>query len=345
MKMRNMAANMFSVLIVAGVVGLGVLGVARQQITAPGPHEEPVEFQVAKGAKMVEVAENLAKSGAVSSAMMFRLAARYSGKERSIKFGDYEIPAKANMEEILELLASGGNVQYRVTIPEGMTSAMAVARLMAEEKLTGKIEVAPPEGSLFPDTWQFQRGEDRNAVIARMQAKMIRVLDDAWENRDPDSPLKSKAESRITSPSQRPRPMILASIIEKETRPAEHGTVASVFINRLRRGMRLQTDPTVIYGLTAGEAPLGRGLTRSELRKKTPYNTYLIDGLPPTAIANPGEASIRAAAQPDETPYLYFVADGTGGHAFAETLQEHNRNVAAWRRIERERKEAGTANE
>lgn len=334
MKMRNMAANMFSVLIVAGVVGLGVLGVARQQITAPGPHEEPVEFQVAKGAKMVEVADNLAKSGVVSSAMMFRLAARYSGKERSIKFGDYEIPAKANMEEILELLASGGNVQYRVTIPEGMTAAMAVARLMAEEKLTGTIEVAPPEGSLFPDTWQFQRGEDRNAVIARMQAKMIRVLDDAWENRDPDSPLKTKAEL-----------LILASIIEKETRPAEHGTVASVFINRLRRGMRLQTDPTVIYGLTGGEAPLGRGLTRSELRKKTPYNTYLIDGLPPTAIANPGEASIRAAAQPDETPYLYFVADGTGGHAFAETLQEHNRNVAAWRRIERERKEAGNANE
>lgn len=334
MKMRNMAANMFSVLIVAGVVGLGVLGVARQQITAPGSHLEPIEFQVAKGAKMVEVAENLAKSGAVSSALMFRLAARYSGKERAIKFGDYEIPAKANMEEILALLASGGNVQYRVTIPEGMTSAMAVARLMAEEKLTGKIDVLPPEGSLFPDTWQFQRGEDRNAVIARMQAKMISVLDEAWENRDPDTPLKSKAEL-----------LILASIIEKETRPAEHGSVASVFINRLRRGMRLQTDPTVIYGITAGEAPLGRGLTRSELRKKTPYNTYLIDGLPPTAIANPGEASIRAAAQPDETPYLYFVADGTGGHAFAETLQEHNRNVAEWRRIERERKETGTANE
>lgn len=334
MKMRNMAANMFSILIVAGVAGLAVLGYAREQIKAPGPLEAPVEIQVAKGARMSQVSKDLAAKGAISSDFLFRLAARYSGKDRSLKFGDYEIPPKATMEDILALLATGGNVRYRVTIPEGMTVAMAVDRLLAEERLSGEIKDLPREGTLFPDTWDYVRGEDRNAVISRMQAKMNRVLDEAWETRDPDLPLESKEDL-----------LILASIIEKETRPQEHGKVASVFINRLRRGMRLQTDPTVIYGITEGRAPLGRGLTRTELRQKTPYNTYVIDGLPPTAIANPGEASIRAAAQPESTPYLYFVADGTGGHAFAETLEEHNKNVAVWRRIERERQENATTNE
>lgn len=333
MRMRNMAANTFSILIVVGVVALAVLGVARERINAPGPHEEPVEFQVAKGARLGQVSEDLAEKGVISSDFLFRLAARYSGKDRQLKFGDYEIPANANMHEILALLSSGSNLRYRITIPEGITVAMAIERLRAEEILAGEIEELPREGSLFPDTWSIQRGEDRNAVVTRMQAKMNQILDEAWANRDPDTPLKSREEL-----------LILASIIEKETRPEEHGKVASVFINRLRRGMRLQTDPTVIYGITEGKAPLGRGLRRSELRQRTPYNTYVIAGLPPTAICNPSEASIRAAARPEETPYLYFVADGSGGHAFAETLEEHNRNVAAWRQIERERRENATTN-
>ena len=161
---------------------------------------------------------------------------------------------------------------------------------------------------------------------------MNRILDEAWENRDPATPLRSKEEL-----------LILASIVEKETRPQEHGKVASVFVNRLERGMRLQTDPTVIYGITKGAEVLGRGLRRSELNRETPYNTYIIDGLPPTPICNPGEASIRAAANPESTDFLYFVADGTGGHAFAETLEQHNRNVEAWRRIEQERRESGSS--
>ena len=327
MKTRNLAANMFSILIVVGLVILGVLGVARERISAPGPASEPVFFQVAQGAKFANVADELEDAGAIRRAFLFRLAARYSGKDRRLKYGEYEIPARASMEEILDLLSTGGNVRHFVTIPEGMSVAMAVDRLMAEEKLTGEVSELPPEGSLFPATWDFQRGEDRDAVIKRMQAKMNAVLDDAWENRDSDLPLSSKEEL-----------LILASIIEKETRPQEHGKVASVFVNRLRQGMRLQTDPTVIYGITKGTESLGRGLRRSELNRATPYNTYVIDGLPPTPICNPSEASIRAAANPDSTPYLFFVADGTGGHAFAETLSEHNRNVEAWRRIERERR-------
>ncbi len=334
MKMRNMAANTFSVLIVCGIVGLAVLGVARERIKAPGPHDEAVEIQIARGARLGQVSEQLETKGAINSEFLFRLAARYSGKDRQLKFGDYRIPPGANMEEILALLSSGSNVRHRITIPEGMSVAMAIDRLAAEKKLSGEISVLPPEGSLFPDTWEFQRGEDRNDVIARMQKRMTQILDEAWANRDPDTPLRSRQEL-----------LILASIIEKETRPEEHGKVASVFINRLRRRMRLQTDPTVIYGITEGKEPLGRGLTRSELRKRTPYNTYVINGLPPTAICNPSEASIRAAARPEETPYLYFVADGTGGHAFAETLREHNRNVAAWRRIEQERRENRSDND
>jgi UPF0755 protein len=329
MKTRSLAANMFTILIVLGIVVLALLGTARQRISAPGPSAEAIAIQVERDAKFPNVAKELEEKGAIRQAFLFRLAARYSGKDRELKYGDYEIPPRASMEEILELLSTGGNVHHFMTVPEGMSVAMAVERLVGEEKLTGQIVELPPEGSLFPDTWSFQRGEDRVAVIARMQEKMRRVLDEAWENRTPDTPLKSKEEL-----------LILASIIEKETRPQEHGKVASVFINRLKRGMKLQTDPTVIYGLTKGQEVLGRGLRRSELNRETAYNTYIIDGLPPTPICNPGEASIRAAADPEETDFLYFVADGTGGHAFAATLEEHNRNVAEWRRIEQERREA-----
>jgi len=198
---------------------------------------------------------------------------------------------------------------------------------MAEERLTGEVAEIPPEGSLFPDSWDFQNGDDRATLIKRMQDKMQAELDAAWAERDPDLPLKSKEEM-----------LILASIVEKETRPNEHKKVASVFFNRMRQGWKLQTDPTVIYGITLGQRPLGRGLKKSELNAKTPYNTYVIEGLPPTPIANPGRDSIRAVANPAETDYFFFVADGTGGHAFARTLPEHQKNVAAWRKIEQERK-------
>jgi len=332
--MKSVASNVLTILIVAGVVFTVALGIAQQQVSANGPAQEAVRVTVERGSNWTEVAGTLKEKGAISSGLLFRLAARYSGKARDLKFGEYEIAPGASMEEIIALMATGGNVLYQVTVPEGMTVAMAVDRLMANEDLTGEITELPPEGSLLPETYNFEPGAERSAIIARMQAAMDEALDEAWAARDPDLPLKSKEEL-----------LILASIVEKETRPQEHGKVASVFVNRLRRGMKLQTDPTVIYGITAGKAPLGRGLRRSELRAPTPYNTYVIPRLPPTPIANPGRQSLMAVAQPAETDYLFFVADGTGGHTFSTNLDDHNKAVARWREIERQRKrdEAGAA--
>ena len=220
------------------------------------------------------------------------------------------------------------DTRYRISVAEGVTSWQVMDALHGIDLLTGEIE-RPEEGSLAPDSYEVRAGDTRASVIERMQDAQRVLLEAAWEGRSDAVPLSTPQEL-----------LILASIIEKETGvPEERGTVASVFVNRLKRGMRLQTDPTVIYGLTEGKAPLGRGLRKSELAKRTPYNTYVIEGLPPTPIANPSEASIRAVANPDQTDYLFFVADGTGGHAFATTLDEHNRNVANWRRIERERQE------
>jgi UPF0755 protein len=220
---------------------------------------------------------------------------------------------------------------YRVAIPEGLTSWQIVQGLNQADFLSGEVADIPAEGMLAPDTYEVRRGFDRNELLAQMRASQEQILAAAWENREDGLPLATPEEA-----------LILASIIEKETSvPEERGQVASVFVNRLNQGMRLQTDPTVIYGVTNGRGVLGRGIRQSELRDENPWNTYVIDGLPPTPIANPGRAAIEAALNPDETDYIFFVADGTGGHAFAQTLDEHNRNVARWREIEAERAAAG----
>lgn len=216
---------------------------------------------------------------------------------------------------------------FRVTVAEGVTSWQIVDALKKADFLQGSLETVPPEGSLAPGGYEVERGSERGAIIAEMTERQAAVLAEAWASRAEGLPYDTPEEA-----------LIMASIIEKETSvPEERGRVASVFVNRMQQGMRLQTDPTVIYGITNGEGVLGRGLRQSELRRETPYNTYVIDGLPPTPIANPGEASIRAAVDPDTTDYIFFVADGTGGHAFAQTLDEHNENVARWRAIEAER--------
>jgi UPF0755 protein len=227
------------------------------------------------------------------------------------------------------------DTRYRVALAEGVTSWQVVNALSRLDVMSGEVAEVPAEGSLAPDSYEIIPGEDRTALLARMAAAQDAILAEAWTNRVEGLPLASPEEV-----------LILASIIEKETGVAdERRQVASVFVNRLNRGMRLQTDPTVIYGITKGEGVLGRGLRQSELRGATPWNTYVIEGLPPTPIANPGRASIEAAVDPDDTPYVFFVADGTGGHAFAETLEEHNRNVAVWRRIEAEREAQGEQEE
>ena len=231
------------------------------------------------------------------------------------------------MQDILKLLNQGGNVLRQVVVPEGLTSWQVVELLNARDELTGEVAALPAEGSLAPAGYDFQRGDTRAGMIERMQAGQAAILEAAWAGRAPDLPLSSPEEL-----------LTLASIVEKETGvPEERGRVAAVFVNRLKRGMRLQTDPTVIYGITEGKGTLGRGLRASELAQATPYNTYVRAGLPPTPIANPGKAAIEAAAHPEASDYIYFVADGSGGHAFARTLEEHNGNVAAWRRIEGQR--------
>jgi UPF0755 protein len=220
-----------------------------------------------------------------------------------------------------------GGLRYRVTLAEGVTSWQVVEALSTADFLSGQVSEVPPEGSLAPDSYEVERDEARADLLAEMAARQARILNELWAARAEGLPYDSPEQA-----------LIMASIVEKETGVAdERPTVASVFVNRLRQGMRLQTDPTVIYGITNGRSVLGRGLRQSELRRATPYNTYVIDGMPPTPIANPGRESIAAALNPAETDYLYFVADGGGGHAFAETLAEHNRNVARWRQIEAER--------
>lgn len=237
------------------------------------------------------------------------------------------VPGEEEAPEAYTQARADGDVRYRIALAEGVTSWQVVNALSALDFMEGEVPELPAEGSLAPDSYEVVAGADRGELLARMASAQEALLAELWEARDPEVPLKSPEEA-----------MVLASIVEKETGlPEERRQVASVFTNRLRQGMKLQTDPTVIYGVTRGEGVLGRGLRQSELRRETPWNTYVIDGLPPTPIANPGRASIEAALNPDETPFIFFVADGTGGHAFAVTIAEHNENVARWREIEAER--------
>ncbi|MEP3345276.1 MAG: endolytic transglycosylase MltG [Litoreibacter sp.] len=237
------------------------------------------------------------------------------------------VPGEDEAPQVYVEARDDRDVRYRVAVAEGATSWQIADSLKALDVLEGEIAATPAEGSLAPDSYELKPGSDRNELIAKMQAAQEKILADAWEARDTSVPLASPEEA-----------LILASIIEKETGIAEERRqVASVFTNRLRQGMKLQTDPAVIYGITRGEGVLGRGLRRSELDRETPFNTYAIPGLTPTPIANPGKLAIEAALNPDETPFIFFVADGTGGHAFAVTIQDHNKNVAEWRKIEAER--------
>jgi UPF0755 protein len=325
--MRHVAANALTLVIVGLVVLFGLITWGQSQFRAAGPLTAPVDFVVDRGETFASVSDKLMSQGVVRNATILRIGARYARLDGGLKFGEYQIPAGASMEDVLKLLNTGGNVVRQIVVPEGLTSAQVVAMIAAREDLVGAVTTVPPEGMLAPAGYDVQRGDDRNALLGRMQAEQERILAAAWDSRAPNLPLKSPEEL-----------LTLASIVEKETGvPTERARVASVFVNRLNRGMRLQTDPTVIYGITMGAAPLGRGLRASELSAPTPYNTYVVTGLPPTPIANPGATAIDAAAHPEATDDIFFVADGTGGHVFARTLDEHNRNVAAWRRIEAQR--------
>jgi UPF0755 protein len=301
------------------------------QFEAPGPAGPDETVQLARGDGLIAIAAQLEREGFVDDARLFRILVTIDGGDRALRAGEFAVPEAASMQELYTLFRSGETIQHPVTAAEGLTSAMIVAIVDASPVLTGDIPAPPAEGSLLPETYLVDRGAAREAVISRMAAAQDALLAEIWPTRADDLPFDTQEEA-----------ITLASIVEKETGiGGERPLVAGVFVNRLRRGMRLQSDPTIIYGLTQGRS-LGRGIRRSELDDAdNPYNTYQINGLPPTPIANPGEAALRAVLNPPQTDYLFFVADGTGGHAFAETYAEHNRNVAQWRRIERERARSG----
>lgn len=278
------------------------------------------------GAGVPAIAANLKRAGVIRSTDLFRAAISLTGADRRIRAGEYEVPSGASLATVVNLLVEGKGVRHYVTIPEGWSSAQAVDILMRQPVLTGEIEGIPEEGSLWPDTYEVSRGETRQAVIDRMQRAANTKLEALWAQRGPNTVVRTPKEA-----------VILASIVEKETAVgAERPQVAAVFSNRIRMGMRLDSDPTIVYGITKGR-PLGRGLRVSEIRTPTPWNTYTFTGLPPTPIANPGEEAIKAVLNPPRSDYLFFVADGTGGHVFARTYQEHLLNVARWRDIERRR--------
>lgn len=295
---------------------------------APGPPARSGDATVVtlpSGAGVSTIAARLKQAGVIRSIDLFKAAATLTGADRRLRAGEYEVQDKASLRQVLKLLTEGRVVRHFVTIPEGWSSAQAVDILNAEAVLTGTVEV-PAEGSLWPETYEVLRGETRASVMARMQQAMTENLESLWASRSP--------ATVVTSPEEA---LILASIVEKETALAhERPRVAAVFSNRIRLGMRLESDPTIIYGITRGR-PLGRGIRRSELAADTGYNTYVIAGLPPTPIANPGREAIAAVLNPPRYDDLFFVADGSGGHAFARTYEEHLANVARWREIERRR--------
>ncbi|KQT32803.1 aminodeoxychorismate lyase [Sphingomonas sp. Leaf412] len=313
-----------------GVIAIVLIAAAlwvAQGWNGAGPAPRPLAFTVPQGASLAAAADRLEKAGAIASATRFRLQARVFGGGGSIKAGEYEIPANASAAQILDILQSGKALQRVAIVPEGYPSVMVRDVLMKADALTGDVAV-PAEGSVLPDGYAYERGETRAAVLARMQAAMRDYLAAAWKKRKPATVAKTPREA-----------IVLAAIVEKETgKPSERRTVAAVYSNRLRLGMPLQADPTVIYPITKGR-PLGRRIRQSELRAKNGYNTYASAGLPVGPIANPGRASIDAVLDPATTRALYFVADGTGGHVFADTLEQHNANVAKWYAIRRARGE------
>lgn len=301
----------------------------RVEFDRPGPLQVSTIFAVPKGASTTSIANRLTEEGIITDRRIFMAAIFYFMRlkgEGTLKAGEYQFDKQATMREVLNTLVDGKSVQYRITFPEGWTSQQIVERISANAELDGAVTEIPPEGSLLPDTYSFGTKDSKEDILQRMQAAQRKFLAQVWEERDPDIMVKTPEEA-----------VILASIVEKETGIAEERPrIAAVFNNRLRKGMRLQSDPTIIYGIFGGSGMRDHPITKDELKQENPYNTYQIDGLPPTPIGNPGRAAIEAVLKPAKTDEVYFVADGTGGHIFSTTLAEHNRNVAKWRKIERE---------
>nr|WP_210333520.1 endolytic transglycosylase MltG [Rhizobium sp. ARZ01] len=316
-------------IVLVTLAAAGIFYYALDSFEKPGPLAANTNFIVRNGAGLNEIAASLERNNIITDSRVFRALSRIHLEDGVLKAGEYEIRANASMHDVLELLKSGKSILYSVSVPEGLTVKQVFRRLADDPVLEGDLPAElPTEGTLMPDTYKFSRGTKRAEILQQMLTAQKALISQIWEKRDDDLPIATPEEM-----------VTLASIVEKETGKAdERPRVASVFINRLEKGMRLQSDPTIIYGIFGGDGkPADRAILQSDIDKQTPYNTYAIKGLPPTPIANPGRAALEAVVNPSRTADLYFVADGTGGHVFAETLDDHNANVRRWRKLEAEK--------
>jgi UPF0755 protein len=312
----------------------GALFLGHEILVAEGPLDQAKHVVIPRGAGPATMAKVLRDEGVIAHPQLFRVALMIDPTPKPIKAGEYEVPAHTSMQALVELLQSGKVVQRRLTVPEGLTTAEVVELVRRTEALSGDITLDLKEGDLLPETYFYSRDDTRDGLLSRMKEAMDKALDEAWRKRAAGLQLANRREA-----------LVLASIIEKETAvPAERAKVAAVYLNRLRHKMKLESDPTTIYGLIGGKGSFNRELTRADLQSTSPYNTYVVSGLPPGPICNPGRASIVAATNPPPRDRsLYFVADGLGGHVFSNTVYEHNRNVERWKAIQRQRQEQGPA--
>ncbi len=293
--------------------------------TKAGTYTTEREVLIPRGANSTVVARKLKEAGVIEYPQLFRLIGRFNGLDKKLKAGEYVFAPQMSLVEVMQKIADGDIFYRRITLPEGLTTTQMLELIMSEPFLSEEITVAVKEGELLPETYSFVRGDSRNSIVLQAKRAMQDALLEIWEGREATLPLKNPKEL-----------LILASIVEKETGiPEERGLVASVFVNRLKKGMMLQTDPTVIYALTNGQQELGRALTRKDLKIDNPYNTYKYYGLPPSPICNPGRKALEASARPEQSNYIYFVASGNGGHNFAKSLIEHNNNVQKWKKTQR----------
>ncbi len=317
------------ILVLAVLVGIG-LAIGKQRFEASGPLQRERVVNIPRGLGLRDIAELLQREGVIEQPWIFVGGVLALKAREDLKYGEYAFQKQASLREVIETIIEGKVVQHQLTIPEGLTSEQILARIAEFDILVGGVKEVPKEGTLLPETYRFPRGTPREQVIQRMQQAQRRVLQEVWERRSPDLPVRT--------PDQL---VILASILEKETGRADERTrVAAVFVNRLKQRMKLQSDPTIIYGLVGGKGTLGRPIMRAEIDQPTPYNTYVIDGLPPGPIANPGRAALEAAANPARTRELFFVSDGNGGHVFSENYEQHQRAVARLRQIEQQQRDA-----
>ncbi|MCW2237083.1 endolytic transglycosylase MltG [Azospirillum canadense] len=321
--LRIAATGLVALTAAGGIAFWGAL-----RVMAPGPLDHAETVVIARGSGLEAIALTLDDAGVIDSPLLFVAGAKFTGP---LKAGEYAFPAGISIDGILEMMRQGHTVVRRFTVPEGLTSAQVVALLDKEPALSGELKAVPKNGNLLPETYHYSYGDTRAGLIDRMQHAMDQAMAEAWKARDQNLPFDTPQQA-----------LTLASIVEKETGiPAERGKVAGVFVNRLQADMKLQSDPTVIFALTDGAGELGRALTRNDWKVESPYNTYQVTGLPPGPIANPGRASIQAALHPERHEFLYFVADGGGGHVFAKTLPDHNKNVAKWRDVQRRQNGGG----